>query len=316
MHIALLSGCLLVFTFAYGAEETQMRGKDINLPDEFMDSIFRHPLHYKHFLENFFESKVAHLAPDRNFSNPNSYINIINFTFEDILHCFITMASNHTTSVKNFEIQGHGEQWKLIKRVVQEDGEYWTATFKNSSLSYENTMRAIYQGGYSLYIIGLHRKLKKIETLAKYIQSMLPDQKYKIGINLYLTPHGKKQAFEAHMDYMDGLILQVAGCKRWRVYDPMSYPEYLQGVIPVKGNMIKPEQNKIALMTFKEFELRKGGVLYVPRGTLHEAATNCTVTGEEEIDLKDKSVKPHEPSVHLTIGIEDPSLMLDARLDL
>ena len=120
------------------------------------------------------------------------------------------------------------------------------------------------------------------------------------------------------MDYMDGLIFQVAGCKRWRIYDRESYPDDLQGIIPIKDNMIKPIQSQIDMMTFKEYELRKGDVLYVPKGILHEAVTNCTLDHEEDITADNVQVKhkPKEPSVHLTIGIEDSSLMRGQRFDL
>ena len=318
MHawLPLVAMCSLVLLFAYGTKKDLTNANDISLPDNFINSIFYYPFDYQYFLDNVFGITVAHLRADKNVINPDSYTEIINFNFDDILNCFAIMSSNDTMSMKDFIIGSNGEQWKLIKRVIQEDGEYWTSTFKNSSLTYKYVMGAIYQGGYSLYVIGLHNILKKMETLANYIQSILPDQKYRVGINLYLTPQGENQAFEVHMDYMDGLILQVAGCKKWRIYDPKSYPEDLQGIIPTKDNMIKPDQKQMNLMTFAEYELRKGDVLYIPKGTLHEAATNCTLDRKEETNISNEKNKTREPSVHLTIGIEDTSLMQSQRFDL
>ena len=309
----------LLITFSvHGAKTEQLRGMDISLSDSFMNTVFHYPYDYEYFLERIFGITVLHLSADEKLSSADNYTELINFNFDDILDCFAFMASTDATPTKDFIIENHGEQWKLIKRVVQDDGEYWTATFKNSSLSYKHVMGAIYQGGYSLYLIGLHHKVKKMETLANYIQSKMPDRKYLVSVNLYMTPQGGNQAFEVHMDYMDGLIFQVAGCKRWRIYDRESYPDDLQGIIPIKDNMIKPTQSQIDMMTFKEYELRKGDVLYVPKGILHEAATNCTLDHEEDITADNVQVKhkPKEPSVHLTIGIEDSSLMRGQRFDL
>ena len=311
--------CFLVLITQGFERKQRMRGSNITIPEKgFMDSIFFYPFDYEYFLERIFGISVVHLKADRNTTDAH-YTDIINFNFEDILEVFRSMAVNESTSIKNLVIEGHGEEWKLIKRVVQEDGEYWTASFKNSSLSYNYAMGSIYEGGYSLYIMALHNKLKKMEILANYIQSKLPHQEteYLVGINMYLTPQGEKQAFEVHMDYMDGLILQVAGCKRWRVYNPESYPESLRGVAPIKGNMIKPDQKHIDLMSFEEYELRQGDVLYIPKGTLHEAATNCTIDDNvTDQKIGNNKSKPQIPSVHLTIGIEDPSLMKNQYPDL
>ena len=38
--------------------------------------------------------------------------------------------------------------------------------------------------------------------------------------NLYLTPAGA-QGFDAHYDWMDGLVVQLDGAKRWRLYPPL-----------------------------------------------------------------------------------------------
>ena len=46
------------------------------------------------------------------------------------------------------------------------------------------------------------------------------------GCNAYLTP-AHSQGFAPHFDDVDAFILQVEGCKRWRVYAPRCSEEAL-----------------------------------------------------------------------------------------
>jgi len=83
---------------------------------------------------------------------------------------------------------------------------------------------------------------------------------------------------------MDGLVLQISGCKLWKLYEDQlaSFPrqDSVFRVIDDYGRK------------YRQFALRPGATLYIPRGYLHEAATNCSENEKQE------------PSIHLTIGIE------------
>ena len=154
-------------------------------------------------------------------------------------------------------------------------------------------MGAVHRGGYSLYVRGLQKKHNTMKSLAKVVESFLPGNNYIVTINLYLTPSPSKQGFEGHMDYMDSIVVQIAGCKSWKIYDKSTYPQELQVNNPEYGSMIKPTQKQLAELDYNEHIMQVGSLLYIPKGIIHEAATNCT--GD--------SIKP---SVHLTIGIEQP----------
>lgn len=94
--------------------------------------------------------------------------------------------------------------------------------------------------------------------------------------NIYLTPPAA-QGFRTHFDTHDVLVLQVEGRKRWRVWDGERIERPTRRT-PWPGNM--PPIGEPHLLT-----LEPGDALYIPRGIMHDAAT-----------------EPGEPSLHATIG--------------
>ena len=94
---------------------------------------------------------------------------------------------------------------------------------------------------------------------------------------------------------MDVLILQLEGCKHWKVYNP---PVVL---FPTKGQVSKPNVSSPSLHILQEFDLTAGSIAYIPRGFVHEAATNCTRSAKRN-GFEDKEVPIQELSMHLTIG--------------
>lgn len=130
-----------------------------------------------------------------------------------------------------------------------------------------------WRDGYTLVVNDLQKLWEPVALLAAALEGEL---NHAVGINLYLTPPGS-QGFKAHFDVTDAFILQLEGSKRWRVRGPWvdrplldehrSTP--LEGLPPI----------------LLEDTLERGGVLYVPRGFVHEAMT--TELG----------------SAHLTVGL-------------
>lgn len=110
-----------------------------------------------------------------------------------------------------------------------------------------------------------------------------------VQANIYLTPPGA-QGFRVHYDTHDVLVLQVLGEKRWRLWPGQPVPRPTRRT-PWPGN-IEPEGEATTLT------LRPGDTLYVPRGVLHDAAAQ---DGDE-------------PSLHVTIGLLDPSFATVLRL--
>ena len=94
--------------------------------------------------------------------------------------------------------------------------------------------------------------------------------------NSYYTPRGS-QGFAVHHDTHDVLVLQVAGEKRWLLYEPLLE-------LPLKHQRYSRSLGEEGEPT-DEIVLRAGDTLYLPRGWLHQAETSDT------------------DSLHLTIGI-------------
>lgn len=102
-----------------------------------------------------------------------------------------------------------------------------------------------------------------------------------VQANIYLTPPAA-QGFRTHYDTHDVLVLQVEGRKRWRVWDGERTPRPTRRT-PWPGHM-EPMGEPHILM------LNPGDALYIPRGVMHDAAT-----------------EPGERSLHITLGLLEPS---------
>jgi hypothetical protein len=143
---------------------------------------------------------------------------------------------------------------------------------------------------------------------------------------MYLTPYGVHQAFDSHFDWMDGIIVQVMGCKKWKIYTSPTAIRPLPDTVFKLNNT--HDQNSESQgkgsnfdYAFETFDLRSGSLLYIPRGFSHEAATNCSYIdgindknkrfNEENVE-DDKStlksgtgdITANVASLHITFGLE------------
>jgi lysine-specific demethylase/histidyl-hydroxylase NO66 len=110
-----------------------------------------------------------------------------------------------------------------------------------------------------------------------------------VQANAYLTP-ATSRGFAVHHDTHDVFVLQVAGRKSWRVYEPvLESPLKDQRWSPRLGDPGPPVD---------EFTLEAGETLYLPRGWPHEATTS------------------DDESLHLTIGLHPPTRMDALRMAL
>lgn len=89
-----------------------------------------------------------------------------------------------------------------------------------------------------------------------------------VSANAYLTP-AKTQGFAPHWDDVDVFVLQVEGCKRWKVYEGERLPRVSSHDLE---HVDKPILDAV---------LRKGDLLYLPRGFAHEAKS----LGEDSLHL-------------------------------
>jgi hypothetical protein len=108
-----------------------------------------------------------------------------------------------------------------------------------------------------------------------------------VQANAYSTP-ASSQGFGVHHDTHDVLVLQVAGRKRWRLYEPLlELPLRSQRWSPQLGDPGEPVD---------DVTLQAGDTLYLPRGWPHEA------------------VAADADSLHITVGLH-PHTRIDALRD-
>jgi hypothetical protein len=112
--------------------------------------------------------------------------------------------------------------------------------------------------------------------LAEFCRLLEIEVGHPVQANAYYTPRDSK-GLPVHHDTHDVVSLQVAGSKRWLVYEPV-WP------LPLKEHRYRPAMGEPGPVVH-DVVLEPGDTLYLPRGWLHEA-----VTSESD-------------SLHLTIGV-------------
>ena len=132
---------------------------------------------------------------------------------------------------------------------------------------------AEWEGGATIVLQALHMHWHPLAVFCRLLEEALG---HGVQANAYWTPRGS-QGFAVHHDTHDVLVLQVAGEKRWLLYDPLlELPLKHQRWSPALGDPGEPTG---------DLTLQAGDMLYLPRGWLHQAETSAT------------------DSLHLTIGI-------------
>jgi hypothetical protein len=115
------------------------------------------------------------------------------------------------------------------------------------------------------------------EPAARLCRAMENFFHFGAGMNAYITPKNS-QGFPPHFDTHDAFVLQIAGAKQWRTYAAGRD-------LPGEGEDNRPVPREALGAPAREFELRAGDLLYIPRGHVHEARTAGAA------------------SVHVTIGV-------------
>lgn len=124
-----------------------------------------------------------------------------------------------------------------------------------------------YLSGNSIRLIDVEKYWPPIDRLLASMRESFAGQ---VGANVFLTPPGS-QAFAVHFDPVDSFIVQLAGSKKWHIWEPT----YLQPMaIPISERYLdkiieKCEEDK--LTPCEEVLLEAGDVMYMPRGFYHKA---------------------------------------------
>jgi ribosomal protein L16 Arg81 hydroxylase len=151
-----------------------------------------------------------------------------------------------------------------------------------------------YRRGSTVRVNRVHRHWKPIRELCRSLEQLL---NCPIRANLYCTPASASTSTR-HYDTHDVLVLQISGCKSWRLFKPLVQ-------LPLEGVPPLPFEERTPLLKYarggprkaranidddeceplSELLLTAGDLMYIPRGFLHEAWTT------------------DEPSTHLTVGL-------------
>lgn len=198
------------------------------------------------------ELKVWHTAAD-----PNTL-----FGWNDLNHTLRQQRINDT----DIAILRNGE--KVMTREVSDKVRRKFATA--NQLNREKLLEVLRSGG-SMRISRVDEKSELLESLAIDIERILDCQ---TNMNLYAS-FGSMPALLAHADTHDILVVQLEGEKEWEVFgfgnDPFPIRHHKEADCPRK--------------TVWSGLLRKGELLFMPRGSWHKAKA-CEGT----------------PSLHITIG--------------
>ncbi|XP_066507043.1 ribosomal oxygenase 2 isoform X2 [Hoplias malabaricus] len=95
-----------------------------------------------------------------------------------------------------------------------------------------------------------------------------------VGSNVYITPQ-ESQGLPPHYDDVEVFILQLEGQKHWRLYEP---------TVPLAREYSLEPEERIGKPTH-DIVLKAGDLLYLPRGTIHQADTPAGVEHSTHLTL-------------------------------
>jgi ribosomal protein L16 Arg81 hydroxylase len=133
------------------------------------------------------------------------------------------------------------------------------------------------------YTIVLESVQRYVRALAALLHSIEVELNYAAQVNAYIT-RPESQGFVCHYDDHDVLVLQIRGSKIWHIYDGADVaPHRMSRHDPVDTSALPPPT---------DVRLDRGDLLYLPRGRVHAAEATSEV------------------SVHLTVGLNAPTLLM------
>lgn len=169
----------------------------------------------------------------------------------------------------------------LVKDGIKSSINHWatpTPKLEKIELDIEKMLNNL-RNGYSLSINGVHNYLAKLKFFTNELNA---ENNITSSGNIYVTPNTAR-AFNPHYDRHELFVLQLEGTKHWKIYDMVNeIPDDNFPIVPV-------DYTKVKLL--REVTLKKGDLLYIPRGMAHEATTTDT------------------SSIHLTLSWHAPKMI-------
>jgi bifunctional lysine-specific demethylase and histidyl-hydroxylase NO66 len=145
---------------------------------------------------------------------------------------------------------------------------------------------AEFERGATIVLQGLHHLWLPLARYCRHLEAFLG---HPVQANAYYTPAGS-QGLPVHHDTHEVISLQVAGSKRWLVYEPVVE-------LPLKNQRYRSALGEPG-EAMLDVTLRAGDTLYLPRGWLHQALTS------------------DEDSLHITVGVNVRRWIDEARAEL
>jgi ribosomal protein L16 Arg81 hydroxylase len=132
---------------------------------------------------------------------------------------------------------------------------------------------AEFEAGATIVLQGLHHLWLPLARYCRHLEAFLG---HPAQANAYYTPRGS-QGLPVHHDTHEVISLQVAGEKRWLVYEPVLE-------LPLKDQRYRSALGAPGEPVL-DVTLKAGDTMYLPRGWLHQALTSGS------------------DSLHITVGV-------------
>ena len=145
---------------------------------------------------------------------------------------------------------------------------------------------AEFEAGATIVLQGLHHNWLPLARYCRQLEAFLG---HPVQANAYYTPQGS-QGLPVHHDTHEVISLQVAGEKRWLVYEPVLE-------LPLKNQRYRSALGAPGEPVL-DVTLRAGDTMYLPRGWLHQALTSGS------------------DSLHITVGVNVRRWIDEARAEL
>ena len=168
----------------------------------------------------------------------------------------------------------------------------------SKTADYETVMKRFEEDGCSIRILHPQRWSDKLWALLSNLENFWQSP---TGCNAYWTP-ANSQGFAPHWDAIDAFVLQIEGRKRWRLYPTRDVSEKFPRFSSAEFS--KEERKRLEESKYVEIILEPGDLMYMPRGTIHEAF--CIVNDDDEEGKGDD-----EASLHLTISVNQRNTFAD-----
>jgi lysine-specific demethylase/histidyl-hydroxylase NO66 len=168
-----------------------------------------------------------------------------------------------------------------LSSLVKEDDKKQPYVYRRADGGFDaDAVGRDFANGYTIVLESVQRYVR---ALASLLHSIEVELNYAAQVNAYIT-RPESQGFVCHYDDHDVLILQIRGSKIWHVYDGADVtPHQMTRHDPVDSSALPPPT---------DVSLETGDLLYIPRGRVHAAEATSEV------------------SVHLTLGLQAPTLLM------